>query len=151
MHARTPWRSRYQRQPEQKWVGMARQKIMVVNDDTQFLRMMDLILSDAGYDVTTLFEAGPAFDQICAWMPQLVFIDVRMATPEDGLDVIEMMRLSSQTAQIPVIVCSADHDRMRGMEAHLRAQDCWLLLKPFSLDDLQRLVDEVIGPAQNAT
>jgi len=36
---------------------------------------------------------------------------------------------------------------MRGMEAHLRTQNCWLLLKPFKLDALQSLVHEVIGPA----
>jgi YesN/AraC family two-component response regulator len=50
--------------------------------------------------VKTLFEARPAFEQICAWMPDLVIMDVRMATPEDGLDIIEMMRLSSQTVHI---------------------------------------------------
>lgn len=126
---------------------MSPQKIMVVNDDTQFLRMMDLILSDSEYDVRTLFEAGPAFEQICAWMPDLVIMDVRMATPEDGLDIIELMRLSTQTMHIPVIVCSADHEKMRGMEAHLRTENCWVLLKPFRLDTLQSLVHEVIGPA----
>jgi DNA-binding NtrC family response regulator len=130
---------------------MARQTIMVVNDDTQFLRLMNLVLSDAGYEVTTLFEAGPAFELISAAMPDLVIMDVRIATFEDGLDIIEMMRLSRQTIEIPVIVCSADHDRMRGMEEHLRTQNCWLLLKPFNLDDLQHMVHEVIGPAHNAT
>ncbi|CAN5140583.1 MAG: response regulator transcription factor [Chloroflexia bacterium] len=126
---------------------MVPQKIMVVNDDTQFLRMMDLILSESEYEVKTLFEAGPAFEQICAWMPDLVIMDVRMATPEDGLDIIEMMRLSSPTVEIPVIVCSADHDRMRGMEEHLRTENCWVLLKPFNLNTLNSLVHEVIGPA----
>lgn len=130
---------------------MARQKIFVVNDDTQFLRLMELVLSESGYDVTTIFEAGPAFELIRASMPDLVIMDVRMATPEDGLDIIEMMRLSRHTMEIPVIVCSADHDRMRGMEAHLRTQHCWLLLKPFNLDDLQNLVDEVIGSAGKVT
>lgn len=130
---------------------MARQTIMVVNDDTQFLRLMNLVLSDAGYEVTTLFEAGPAFELICASMPDLVILDVRIATFEDGLDIIEMMRLSQPTVEIPVIVCSADHERMQGMEAHLRTQNCWLLLKPFKLDALQSLIDEVIGSAGNTT
>lgn len=126
---------------------MSSQKIMVVNDDTQFLRMMDLILSDSEYEVRTLFEAGPAFEQICAWMPDLVIMDVRMATPEAGLDIIEMMRLSRRTVGIPVIICSADHGKMRAMEEHLRDENCWVLLKPFNLDTLQSLVHEVIGPA----
>ncbi len=130
---------------------MTRQKIMVVNDDTQFLRMMDLVLSDSEYEVSTLFEAGPAFEQICAWMPDLVIMDVRMATPEEGLDVIELMRLSTQTVGIPVIICSADHTRMRAMEEHLRTENCWVLLKPFNLAALDALVHEVIGPAANRT
>jgi CheY-like chemotaxis protein len=61
------------------------------------------------------------------------------------------MRLAPQTAEIPVIVCSADHERMLIMEAHLRTQHSWLLLKPFNLDALQGLVHKVIGPAQNVT
>jgi DNA-binding response OmpR family regulator len=129
---------------------MARQKIMVVNDDTQFLKIMDLVLSDAGYDATTLFEAGPTFELICSLMPDLVIMDIRLTGYEDGIDIIELMRLAPQTVAIPVIVCSADHQRMEAMEDHLRAQDCWLLLKPFNLDALQDLVHEVIGPAGNA-
>jgi hypothetical protein len=36
---------------------------------------------------------------------------------------------------------------MRGMEEHLRTENCWVLLKPFNLNTLQSLVPEVIGPA----
>jgi DNA-binding response OmpR family regulator len=130
---------------------MSPQKIMVVNDDTQFLRMMDLILSDAGYDVTTVFEAGPAFELIRASIPDLVIMDIRLAGYEDGIDIIELMRLAPERLGIPVIVCSADHERMLVMEAHLRTQHCWVLLKPFNLNALQSLVHEIIGPAQNVT
>ena len=61
--------------------------------------------------------------------------------------VLELMRLDPETANIPVIICSADTQRIRDKEAYLREKGCDILEKPFLLEDLLAKVRAFIGPA----
>jgi CheY-like chemotaxis protein len=58
------------------------------------------------------------------------------------------MRLDPETANIPVIICSADTERIRAKEAYLRERGCAILEKPFILEDLLDMVRSFIGPPE---
>lgn len=121
--------------------------IAVVNDDTQFLRMMEMILADVGYDTLIFFESDGAFDQIRTHQPDLVVLDIRMETPEAGWTILDLMRLDSTTTQIPVVVCSADHDQLNSKEEYLRSKRAEVLRKPFDIEDLITVVGQFVTPA----
>lgn len=127
---------------------MSGRKVAVVNDDTQFLTMMELILSDAGYDVLLVVEASDAFQQICKWAPELVILDIRIENPEAGWTILDLLRLERKTETMPVIVCSAAHDELQKKQLHLEKYNCVPLFKPFNIDDLLDLVTSMIGPAE---
>lgn len=129
---------------------MSGRKIAVVNDDTQFLTMMEIILSDAGYDVLLVVEASDAFQQICDWAPELVILDIRIEHPEGGWTILDLLRLERTTESLPVIVCSAAHDELQKKQQHLEKYNCIPLLKPFNIDDLLDLVTGLIGPEETA-
>lgn len=125
---------------------MAKKTVAVVNDDTQFLRLMELVLSEAGYETLIFFESGTAFDNIKKHLPALVVMDIRMGHPEAGWVILDLMRLDRETADIPVIVCSADYEALDQREEHLRSKRCRVLRKPFDIDDLISIVRDIIGP-----
>lgn len=128
---------------------MSGRKIAVVNDDTQFLTMMELILSDAGYDVLLIVESSEAFQQICSWAPELVILDIRIESPEAGWTILDLLRLDRATESLPVIVCSAAHDELQKKQQHLEKYNCSTLFKPFNIDDLLELVTSLIGPSEH--
>ena len=127
---------------------MAKPLIAVVNDDTIFLELMHDLLTQEGYRTAIWKEGDRAYEMIKEHRPLLVILDIRMENPDTGWMVLELMRLDPQTARIPVIVCSADTQRIREKEAYLREKNCDVLEKPFLLDDLLAKVHAFIGPAQ---
>lgn len=124
--------------------------VAVVNDDTQFLRLMEMLLAGAGYETLIFFEGGTAFEQIKTHLPDLVVLDVRMEQPEAGWIILDFMRLDPATAQIPVVVCSADHEQLASKEEYLRSKRAGVLRKPFDIDDLLVKVEEYVGPAEGS-
>jgi CheY-like chemotaxis protein len=126
---------------------MSKPVIAVVNDDTQFLRLMEMVLFNAGYDTLIFFEGTTAFDDIRSHLPDLVVLDIRMESPESGWLILDLMRLDETTANIPVVVCSADHDQLLSKEEYLATKRASVLLKPFDIDDLVSKVREYVDPA----
>lgn len=125
-------------------------RIDVVNDDTAFLQLMHELLTDAGYDVSLYKEGVVAHQQILRNPPELVILDIRMEKPDTGWQVLEMLRLHPATANIPVIVCSADVHQLRSKREMLQQQGYDSLEKPFDLDTLLSIVNQKIGPPKTA-
>jgi CheY-like chemotaxis protein len=127
---------------------MAKPLIAVVNDDTIFLELMHDLLTSEGYRTAIWNEGDRAYEMIKEHRPLLVVLDIRMERPDTGWMVLELMRLDPETANIPVIICSADTERIRAKEAYLREKGCDILEKPFLLEDLLGKVRSFIGPPE---
>ena len=126
---------------------MAKALVAVVNDDTIFLELMHDLLNEEGYRAMIWNEGDKAYEMIKEHRPVLVVLDIRMEHPDTGWMVLETMRLDPETAHIPVIICSADTQRIREKEVYLREKGCAVLEKPFLLEDLLEKVRTFIGPA----
>lgn len=120
-------------------------KIAVVNDDTQFLRMMHMILEGEGYDASVCFEEGNAFEILKQLQPALIILDIRMESPDGGWNLLDLLTLERSTAQIPVIVCSAAHDDLLRKQEFLTNLGVRILLKPFRVEMLLELVEEMLA------
>lgn len=120
--------------------------IAVVNDDPQLLRLMELILNDEGYDVLSVQKQSTAFPTLLEAQPDLLILDLHMDTDDAGLMVLDLVRLDSSTAGIPVIVCSAAHGLLERRAEYFARHQAKVLRKPFVVDDLVSLVQECIGP-----
>lgn len=127
---------------------MANPVVAVVNDDTQFLRLMELVLSDAGYDTLIFYESVNAYQNIREHLPGLVVLDIRMEHPEAGWTVLDLMRLDRETADIPVLICSADYEALEARQEYLQSKRVGLLRKPFDIEDLIARVREYVGPPE---
>jgi len=79
------------------------QLILVVDDDKEMLRMLNVILELEGYDVITAADGRSAMTLFEEYGPDLVILDVVM--PElDGFQVLGLMR---QRSDVPVIMLTA--------------------------------------------
>jgi DNA-binding response OmpR family regulator len=130
---------------------MVTASIAVVNDDTQFLQLMEELLTDEGYSVQRFQQAGDAYAGVRAQNPDAIILDIRMDHPESGWQLLELFKLDPLLTTKPIIVCSADIPALRERTEYLQSKGCAVLPKPFDLDDLSTLLRRLLGGPDEGT
>jgi CheY-like chemotaxis protein len=126
-------------------VTVAKQRITIINDDAVYMELMKDLLEDEGYRATIWNRKENAYYVIKRERPNLIIIDIRLQSPDEGWKILEQVRLDPMTTNIPAIVCSADTQFLRWKRRQLRLMNCEALEKPFRLEDLLREVEKLIG------
>lgn len=108
--------------------------ILVVEDSPATAKLLELKLTEEGYNVVMSSNAVDAMDKLCHFSPDLVLSDIMM--PEmDGFELLQKIRLETVRADIPFIFISAKNsteDKLRGFD--LGGDD--YITKPFQVDEL---------------
>lgn len=129
--------------PEQ----MARQHVYVVNGSPEFLDIVRALLQDENYNVTTTNFVPLSFETIQAAHPQLIVIDLVFGESA-GWELLSRLRQALSTRDIPVLLVSTSADLLeRAREQHDGFGGDRYLVKPFDLDDLLNIIEELIGTA----
>jgi two-component system phosphate regulon response regulator PhoB len=109
---------------------MAKEHILVVDDEEDILELIRYNLSREGYTVTCTETGEEAIEKARALQPHLVILDLML--PEiDGFEVCKHLKNNPQTAHIPIVMLTAkgeEADVVAGLE--LGAED--YITKPFS-------------------
>jgi len=113
-----------------------RTSILVVDDDPDLLRLMQIRLTAAGYAVTTADSAERALAQASVTRPRLLVTDLRMGGM-DGMALFEAIRAENPT--LPVIILTA-HGTIPDAVAAVNRGVFGYLTKPF---DAKALLIEV--------
>lgn len=120
-------------------VDLADQKIMVVDDDSQYVRLLERILQINSYhNIYSITDSRKVIDSYKQSKPNLLLIDIEMPYL-NGFEIIKMLKEEVEDDILPVIVISAHNDwdhKKRAME--LGAQD--FIGKPFSQSDILRSI-----------
>jgi CheY-like chemotaxis protein len=129
-----------------------RPRITVVNDNPEFLELMSAILDeDAGYDVSLFNGQEVGIDELAASDPDLVVVDLLLGGAS-GWEIVTLARADERLAPVPIIVCSADVSALRERAGDLeRIGSVHVLAKPFSIDEITGLVEDLIGRAVTAS
>lgn len=85
---------------------MSRQRVLVVDDDKDVVRLMRAYLEQAGYEVLVAYDGETAVHTIRRDMPDLVLLDL-MLPRLDGWEITRIMRSDANLAAIPIIMLTA--------------------------------------------
>lgn len=86
---------------------MSSARILVVDDDPDFVEIMRTILESNDYQVVTASNGRQALSQVKAERPDLMILDIMMSTVLDGLDVSEQLAKDPDAKFMPVIMVSS--------------------------------------------
>lgn len=127
-----------------------RPRITVVNDNAEFLSVMQDVLQDGTYPAT-LIDGGRenAVELIEASDPGVLVIDLRMGAEElHGIDIVRAVRERPPLQGVPILVCSADQWALTNARGELEAMDrVSVLSKPFTIDELYSAIDRLTASA----
>ncbi|MEO8245496.1 MAG: response regulator [Chloroflexota bacterium] len=124
--------------------------ITVVNDNRDFLDLVEAILEDDRHEATTIDgDRADALDAILASRPDLLMIDLRMGSNEmHGWDVAKQVRATPDLDGLPILICSADIRALDAINADLMAKHrVARLVKPFGVDELTASVEALLAAA----
>lgn len=95
------------------------EKILIVDDDVDTLKLVGLIVQRQGYEVRVASSGAQALAMLQSEVPDLLLLDIMM--PEmDGYEVARKMREDPRTAEVPIIMFTAKSqldDKVAGFEA----------------------------------
>jgi len=109
---------------------MAKQTILVVDDDKTIVKIVRGYLEQAGFSVLGAYSGNSALETLRSERPDLLILDL-MLPDQDGWDITRTIRAESRLATTPIIMLTArveDTDKIIGLE--LGADD--YITKPFN-------------------
>ena len=123
--------------------------IYVVEDTEEIRAIFVELLGDAGYRVRGFATARQAQQLIDQQRPDLLLLDNHLELYAAGWGLLTLLRTDPATASIPIILISADVQFLRHWQADLLRQGCFVIEKPFDLEDVLTTVYAVLGVAPN--
>jgi two-component system phosphate regulon response regulator PhoB len=121
------------------------ERVLIVDDDPDILRLVTYNLKQAGFEPTTAATGRKALEIIQSHPPDLIILDV-MLPDVDGLEVCRTLRGREGSRNIPILMLTArgeEIDRVVGFE--LGADD--YVMKPFSPRELVLRVKSILRRA----
>jgi two-component system response regulator GlrR len=123
-----------------------RPSVLVVDDDPDLLRLMQIRLSAAGYAVTTAESAERALAQLAVARPKVVVTDLRMS----GMDGMALFQsIQHQNAALPVIILTA-HGTIPDAVAAVKSGLFGYLTKPFEAKALLTEIERALSLGRGA-
>lgn len=128
-----------------------RAKILLVDDDVDFVQMNKAVLEFYDYVVVTAFDGEGALRVAREERPDLILLDVMMNRMDEGFLVSSRLKEDPDLKHVPIVFLTAINRLLRPL--HLSADDEWigaesLLEKPIKPEDLLAEVKRVLAAAR---
>jgi DNA-binding response OmpR family regulator len=97
---------------------MARNKILLVEDDAVLAKVLYEELSDAEFEVFQAYDGEAGLRMAFEKMPGLILLDV-LLPKKNGFEVLEAIKKSPEASRIPVIILTmlgSDEDIKKGLQ-----------------------------------
>ncbi|HEY5370048.1 MAG TPA: response regulator [Hanamia sp.] len=115
--------------------------ILIYEDDLEISTVTKIILEKKKYRVEIRTRCDDIIKEVNAINPDLVFMDLWIPTI-GGERALQILKQNEATRNVPVILFSA-HDLIKEVSQRTNADG--YLKKPFTIDELLKIVDKAIS------
>jgi len=120
---------------------MERKKILIVDDEPEFVDMLKMRLESADYDVNTAADGVDGLKKAGDAKPDLIVLDVLMPR-KDGYAFVKEAKQDSNLKDIPIIILTArpameDKFKKEGVNDYI--------MKPFEAQELLKRIEEILA------
>jgi CheY-like chemotaxis protein len=82
-------------------------KILIIDDDVDIVEAEKLLLENSGYEVFSAFDGQEGYRKIRELRPDLVILDVIMASPTEGFELTRQLKQDGDLASIPIVMVTS--------------------------------------------
>lgn len=121
-------------------------KILLIDDDEDFLMATRLILEKSGYQVVTAGDGKRGVEMVDTETPDLAIVDMMMETWGEGFTVVSKIRETDKGKALPLIILSSVD--IQGPYQSFEPSDEFpkvnmILQKPIKAEDLVRYIEHL--------
>jgi DNA-binding response OmpR family regulator len=122
---------------------MAGKKVLLVDDESDFVELVKERLESNGFKVVPAYDGKEALEKVDTENPDIIILDIMM--PEmDGFDVCLRLKTDEAHKRIPVIMLTAKFQASDIRFAQAIGADAYIT-KPFEPDALLDKMRELLG------
>lgn len=123
-------------------------KVLVIDDDTEFVEAMTNVLDVKGYEVDSASNGKVGIAKAREQKPDIILLDVMMTTKSEGFDVAREINKDEKLKSVPIILITGVRKEMN-LPFGFEPDETWLpvkgvLEKPVKPDVLLKTVEENI-------
>ena len=104
---------------------IARKRILMVDDDKDYLDLTRNVLEHEGYEVLTALDGASGLAMAKTAHPHLLLLDVMMNSSTEGFGISRELRRVRELKDLPVIILTGIRDVM-GLGFHFEPDESWL-------------------------
>ncbi|MBN1685356.1 MAG: response regulator [Spirochaetales bacterium] len=125
----------------------AKRKILVVDDDKDFILPIRKLLESKGYMVLEAHNGKEGMDNALSQKPDLILLDVMMTRLSEGFDTFRELRANEDTRSIPVFMTTSINSEV---PFNFGRDETWLpvdkfLEKPILPEKLLKEVEQALA------
>jgi CheY-like chemotaxis protein len=118
-----------------------KQTILIMDDDLALQTVLEIALREAGYEVILANDGQEGIEKLKTLSPDLVISDIMMPQM-DGVETFQQIKEQLQDNGIPIFIMTALN--RKPWFADLEAEGAVIIQKPFEIDQLLRLVHDML-------
>jgi len=128
---------------------MVRAKVMIVDDDQEFLQELSVVLASHGYDVVASANPAAVKEIAVTSEPAVIVLDLKMRG-QSGLELADELRRFTKTLAIPVIAMTGFFTESEHMTLLNICGIRTCLKKPFAPYELMRAIETELTERRRA-
>ena len=119
-------------------------KILLVDDDVDFVDLNKAVLENGDYEVVAAFSAKEGLEKVIIEMPDLIILDLMMEKHDSGFDFAKKIKANPDYRNIPILMLTSVVETT-GFEFSQELDGYWMktdryLNKPVMPEDLLEYV-----------
>lgn len=124
-------------------------KILLVDDDIDFLEMHQIVLENDGYEVLTAADVREGMDKVQVEMPDLIILDLMMEKHDSGFSFSKKIKSNPLFKKIPILMVTSVANTT-GYSFSMEEDGYWMkiddfLEKPVNHDVLISKIKELLS------
>jgi CheY-like chemotaxis protein len=128
----------------------ATKRILIVDDDIDFVEATKIVLEKSGYNVDTCLSAEACLETLKTSTPDLIIMDVMMETDHSGFDLCREIKRNLKTKDIPVLMLTAVDEKYPMNFGSAAGDESWLPVegyidKPVEASVLLERINKLLG------
>ncbi len=127
---------------------MGKKKILIIDDDVDFVDLNKAVLEKNGFDVVTAFSGREGMDKVRFESPDLILLDLMLEKHDTGFNFAKQVKADPRYKSIPIIMISS----VAGETGYEFSQDLdgyWMktnafINKPVSPEKLMEMLKRIL-------
>ena len=129
-------------------------KILLVDNDVDFIDLNKAVLENSGFDVAVAFAGREVMDKVKFEQPDLIVLDLMMEKHDTGFGVARALKADPIYRDIPILMLTAVLGET-GMDFNQNLDGYWMKTdsfanKPLSPEELIKRINELLAKNKNA-